>query len=262
VEEGKKSLLYAVEEVMRLRKIGSTEGLLALDEAGKALKEDEDHPGCRHLQRMMQLVVDGVDPDLVEEISLARYFVSGVRKYEAVQYMVFLTGALSIQAGDMEHIAEAKMLALVPNAVENEYLARKEETDKATHPDGNYERFFETDGIRRGEQYYDLIHITDCIISQMSDEDTAVFVKNVDIHVLELLFRVCSGKCIRHVFTVLDKETRDFIAEDLDKASPVHMSRIADATRNILTKLFNLIIAGKIEYSGEELVGVLSLLNY
>ena len=71
-------------------------GFLELEE--RACKA-ESTPGGRYLKQFICLVVDGIDPELLEEMAELRYYTAPVSSYSALQCLIMVKWILEIQRG-------------------------------------------------------------------------------------------------------------------------------------------------------------------
>lgn len=117
-------LFSAIDIIEKLSNCARKEGILALEEHALELKRDGIE---KHLIDMLMLVVDGTDPDIITEISIYRYFSECYDMYDALEYLMYLIGAMSIQAGENPKVTKEKLLALVPYEKNMEYNDRKKE---------------------------------------------------------------------------------------------------------------------------------------
>lgn len=123
-KQGYDLLCKTIEKMCELTGIARHEGLLVLEEAAFDLG---DLHNKEFLSYMILLIVDGTDPKLVEELGMAKYFATGVECFDALQYLIMLTGSLAIQDGENPRVIEEKLFSLVPMEVVNEYKQKKEE---------------------------------------------------------------------------------------------------------------------------------------
>ena len=104
-------LLDTITELCDLAYVARKEGLLALEERVGKLSETE---GFDTLKMLAMLIVDGTDPELLEEISLLKYFSSGVTDYRALQHLIIMMGVADIQAGENPRVFEEKIIMALP----------------------------------------------------------------------------------------------------------------------------------------------------
>lgn len=100
-----------IKEILMLANIACMKGLLALEE--KATQSNNPY-----LIKGILLVVDGTDPEYVNEtlcISSVFSFKTGI---ELLKEMIILEGVLSIQAGHNPRIIEEKLLSFLGDAAD------------------------------------------------------------------------------------------------------------------------------------------------
>ena len=112
-------LLDTANKLIELSDIARKEGLLALEEAAGKLAHTEADDTLRML---LMLVVDGTDPDLVEEMALIRYFALASSGYESLQCLMQITGVIDIQAGTNPRVLQQKIWLMLPGRVSNEFF--------------------------------------------------------------------------------------------------------------------------------------------
>ena len=108
---GMEDLSKAIAKVMEFGEIAWKKGLIELEEETWRLDMGTSE---RYLKTMTMLVVDGTDSDQIEEISMLRYFAEGLTGFEALRYLIYLVGILTIQRGENPHIIEEKLHAMMP----------------------------------------------------------------------------------------------------------------------------------------------------
>ena len=111
--------LYCVLDIMpKLSLIGIKEGLPALE---LEVERFDYVPCAKYLTEMILLVVMGYDSDVIESISLTRYFSGDLKGREGLIYLMYLTGILSIREGRDPYTLEQKLKAMVPRDVADAY---------------------------------------------------------------------------------------------------------------------------------------------
>ena len=69
------------------------------------------------LHELIVLVLDGTDHENVEDIGWSLFFSQGFSAYEGLIYLIYLKGALIIQFGESQGIAEKKLKAMLPEEI-------------------------------------------------------------------------------------------------------------------------------------------------
>ena len=122
----KEMIKDAYERVMKLEHIARREGLLALEYEAEFMPK-ETHL-CNQLIEMIELVVDGTDPQFLEEFLTIKFFAtysySGI---DALIYYLYARSMLMLQAGMSPKLIEELFNAVIPEEV----LTFKQERMKA-----------------------------------------------------------------------------------------------------------------------------------
>lgn len=117
-------LIDTIMQIVDYSRVASTFGIIALE---KKISEDSKDGVKVHLLDLIELVVDNQEPLLIEEIGIGRYYVAGYQEIDALQYLIYLVGILSIQAGDKPIITEKRLLSLVSLDIQRMYHKKVEE---------------------------------------------------------------------------------------------------------------------------------------
>lgn len=113
-KQGYELLRKTVEKMCELSKLAKHGGLLAFEEAAHELGDLHNKD---FLSTIIILIVDGTQADLIEELSMAKYFAAGVEGFEGLQYLIMLYGCLAIQSGDNSRVIEEKILSLIKGSL-------------------------------------------------------------------------------------------------------------------------------------------------
>ena len=111
ISQKEQMLADTVTELVNLSQIARKEGLLALEDSFTRLPESD---GFDTLKMLMRLIVDGTDPDLIEEMALMKYFASAIKDYSALQHLIMMIGAAAIQAGENPRVLEEELALALP----------------------------------------------------------------------------------------------------------------------------------------------------
>lgn len=263
VEERKKStdiLMDVVETMYDLSMVARKEGLLALEEAAYGF---ENLYNGKYLKAMILLIVDGTSPDLVEEISTARYFAANLSSYEALHYLIMMFGSLAIQAGENPRVIEEKLLALLPTEVETAYRDKQEVQEPISiNASGNdneacLEKYYKGGiAVTSDNEYYFQIKILDYAIRSLDDRSVQRLLRDVDNCDLTLAMKGLSGEARRCFLDNLSTRLAIMIAEDLENLGAVPLRDVATAVIKIFNVLIKLISYGEIVCADEEVLSL------
>ena len=254
-EAGQKLLIDTVEQMLKLSEVAHKEGLLALEEAINKLDEI---PDWKYLCRLMILVVDGIEPTVVEEIGMARYFAMGLSDYYSLQLLLELVGVLAIQAGDNPYILENKMIALFPEEVYEFYRKKQKEIEKKKKEENALdlpESFFEGDiAVKPDDEHYFSMKIVDYAIGSLDDMSMQKLLRNIDNGDLIVAMIGFSGNTRRRIFDNFSKALASMIAEDIRLMGPVRMKAVAEAMQKMFSVLIRLIASGEVWEEKEDVL--------
>ena len=114
----KEKIEDAYKRVMKLEHIARREGLLALEYEAEFIPKDT--PLCNQLTKMIELVVDGTDSQVIEELMTIKFFaVHNFTGIDAILYFLYARSMLMIQAGISPRLIEELFNAMIPNEVLN-----------------------------------------------------------------------------------------------------------------------------------------------
>ena len=237
IEKRNLRILKIIDEIAYLSHIGRKEGLLALE--SECYKMDETDK--KYLKTMIMLVVDGTDPELIEEICLMRYMASGFKGYEALIYMLQMFGVLAIQAGENPRVIEEKLLAMVPESVCDMFRHREEEKIKSSFlqkvedidmskVEKLYEGELNRDVVNAG---YPEVEKLDCLVKVISDRALQRALREIYNADLELAMKGLSGEGRHRIFSNMSKRLCVMIAEDLEDMGRGRKCDIGEAARRI-----------------------------
>lgn len=116
------NLLSVMNLLMDLSNVSRREGLLALEDA---INNFAHVHGAKYFTAMILQVVDGMEPETVEDINLTRYFSGNLKADEGLVFLMYLKGVLSIQSGESPRILEQRLKAMVSQNVADAYEEQK-----------------------------------------------------------------------------------------------------------------------------------------
>ncbi len=228
-------------EIMRLSIVARKEGLLSLLDA----VTDKNMPEIllkEEFVRIIQLVVDGTDPELVADISMKRYFAKNYRGLEGLAFLTLVDGALDIQAMVNPGPLEESIRSFMPDEV-NEALDRirdEEEKKEQEECHDSWEKLYKKSSCCTYPDYsYIVIPLNYCI-RNMRDEDAKTLMARTDDLDLSLLIKVLDGNACRKIHDSIPEERAQVIIRDRDYMGPSRsrdVEKSADAVFQDILKL-------------------------
>ena len=252
-EEKCRGLTEAVERVLDLAYTARKEGLLMLEEA----MEQMEDTGCNpFLKSLVILVVDGTDPEELRNIGMTRYFCSDVTDYDSLVCLLYLEGALGIQAGNNPRILEEKEIVMLPDEVYCRYrrkLAEEQQKVYVESTEGMIERLCSGKRLwNPGDNGYFVMKLADYALCDTDDRGVQRLLREVDNMDLTIAMKGLSGDARRRIFDNLSERLVHMVAEDMEAMGPVRALDVLESVQKLLTTLIRLVdcaeILGQYEY--------------
>lgn len=249
---GEKNLLEIVDKMCELSNIARKEGLLALDEVLLAM---DDIFNGKYLKSMIMSILDGCDPNLMEELNIVRYCSANLTGYEALHYLVIFVGCGTMQEGESTEVLEKKLWAMIPEEVKEKYHIKQdgEESNKDL-----VEQYCHGEmAVNLGDEYYLQIKAADYVIKSFDDGTLQRVLRDVNNGELAIAMKALSGEARHHVFDNLSRQLAEMIAEDMEYMGTVEMKIIASSTVYILRIIEKLISMDEIKCMDGEALSLL-----
>lgn len=110
---GKEKMINkAIVRVISMSHIGRKEGLLALEEACNVLDDNLFIDSI--LKQIINYIVDGTDPEIVERIMTTKFMFNKYDVVESLIYYIIVTGCLAIQSGENPRCIQEELKACIP----------------------------------------------------------------------------------------------------------------------------------------------------
>ncbi len=113
----KEGLIPLIEELIGFSDKARKQGLLSLEDDLGMVKDP-------FLKMGMQLIIDGTDPELVEEILERIIFFSNATTERVLEYCIMRTGVLGIQTGNNPHVLHHQLYAYIGMEFIEEYISQ------------------------------------------------------------------------------------------------------------------------------------------
>lgn len=250
-EKEQNCLLFsdAVELILVLHQVALKEGLLQLEEA--AMSFDDSIPYHHYIADLILSVVDGIDPQSIEDDALLRYSAKGLKGVEGWLYLIYLLGALLIQAGEPDRRIEHKLLAALPREAEELYRKQKKEKETSQGPDMSLvESLYVGElAVTPEQEHYLLLKTCDSALISLDDEEQLAlyFFGDFDFTTLITAMKGLSGPARKQLLSMYPPADAVKLAERYINMGPISMSKIAEAVRQIFSEIIRLIKEGKLE---------------
>lgn len=120
--EWAKEVISAGERMVHLSDCARKEGLLEL--SFEAEKFDCTKETLKYLSFLIDLVLDGTEPRMVYELGMSRFVTAGFEDYDGLIALMYLQGALMLQAGDTPHLVEQMVVSMQPDFISDMCLGK------------------------------------------------------------------------------------------------------------------------------------------
>ena len=243
---GNMVLAESIDKIINLANIARNEGLLALEDAAYSMDN-------KHLKSLLTLIVDGTDPKIIEEISIAKYFAACLKGYDALEYLIMSEGCLAIQAGEHPIIIEKRLCAMVPAEVVDLYLQKKDnKEEKKAKNTINLEDFYQGNiAAEPGDEHYFQLRIVDYALASLDSRNMQRLLRDVDNNELAVAMKGLSGSARKNILCNLSERLALMIAEDMKCMGPVRIKDVVECCLHILTIIVKLLETGEL-YSPDE----------
>ena len=263
-----KNLMAAGVAIMWLSHNVRLEGLLWLDLA----KESETITRlvcCEELSRMIDLVVNGTEPEQIEDLCMKRYYSQDYSGQEGYLYLLYLDSMLSIQGGDNPALIEESLKSYMPSEITPDLIKAKADIEKndLEKSEADWEKLLGREfPIENTRKEYGIITLVDRILTEMSDAEIQRLLRDIDNRDDATLMKGLSGKALQRIHDNLSPRLAAMLLEDYDFSGPINIHQIGDVATKVLrimlsleehgelsvTEKFNSIIGDRIDRSSSE----------
>lgn len=245
-EEENKKLICQIEAMCNLYRFADAEGLLFVEEEVKK----EKYKDFNGMEDLISLIIEGVDPDIVEEIGIASLFSLNYSGYEAIGFIITLLSVLSIQRGENRRAMEERLVSILPKEARRAYReVYKRSYFDCLENNGQdiLEKLSKEDfPVKQNDEYYFQMKLVDSVICSLDDKSLQRLLRDVTNGDIALSLRGLSGEARHLVFVNMSKRLAVSIAEDMDFMGEVRMRDVCNASMSIMKSLTELIRKGEI----------------
>jgi hypothetical protein len=228
----KEACLPIVDLMLECAETARKEGVLALEQ----WVTDKDP----FLKFVILLIVDGTDPELVQDIGETLIDSGGHTGSELLSRMMMMEGCLSVQAGDNPRIIVSKLLAMLG---EQFLAARGHMKMNDFLNDPVYQQQSATVGAQMGipgsEEFC-------AVFDAMSNRDIQNILREVDIRELTVALKGMNGKTADHFLSNCSKRLGAMILETMEAYGPIPTEDVLAAQGRMMDILTRLQKAGNI----------------
>lgn len=212
-ESNSKRITNVLVEILRLSNIARREGLLALEEYAEGYIAERE-PEEIFLKKAVLLIVDGTDPEYVRDILSANILVCGTDTLQGYLKFLYLHGILSIQAGENPRIIEEKILACLPQNMQEVAKCAVERLKEEIHGFRLREESLHMEVYNSSEARALFLSIMEEKILHLTEEQLIHVLDRIDVQQLGALLPKVRENVRSLLFRYLSKEQIQKMLED------------------------------------------------
>ena len=245
VENATKELANIIFQMCRIGREARKEGLLCIEVMCQEDSEIRKLPLFHKLEKMAHYVVDGMDEELLAEITERRYFSNEMEGFTGLVYMLYREAMLLIRRGSEETDIGAMLYSMVWDEVEAEATVLfNAEKEAAIQKADEYWKQLYSKSIRieKDNGSYKAIDECNYSICNMFDEDLQRVLKELDTLELAYIMKAVSGEAVKALHNNLSKRIMYVVYEDYMCIGEPDEERIAGSVRtfNRIVRLLSL----------------------
>lgn len=233
----------AYERVISFAEVSRSEGLLALEDASEQLNMN-DEPQALFFE-MIQLVVDGTEPSIVEHIGMNRCITMNLPSYQGIMNLMYVQGSLMIQAGETPWIIGKMLKSMMPKPVIDELIRRDCENDlpkdlaEVESKQSIVEDFCEDDK-EIDEKDHSIVSETAKALIVLSDKDIQRLIRDINNSTLAMAMKGLPGKARARILNNMSKRLAVMLSKDMMYMGPVPLKYVEEECVTLAKTLLKL----------------------
>ena len=249
VENCVKELANIIFQMCRMGREARKEGLLYIEGMCRNDPEIRKLPLSHKLEKMAVYVTDGMDEELLAEITERRYFSNEMEGFAGLVYILYREAMLLVRRGSEESDIRSMLYSMVWDDVEEEaavlFNAEKEEaTQEAMQKaDECWKQLYgKSMSAEKESMSYKAIDECDYSICNMFDEDLQRVLREINHPELAYIVKAVSGEAVKALHNNLSKRTMCSVYEYYMRIEEPDEERIDGAVRifNRIVRLLSL----------------------
>jgi len=233
----------AYERILEFAGIARNEGILALEEAA-ALLDAKDETQELFI-KMIELIVDGTEPDLVKQIATNMCASRMYSSYVGLINLMYIQGSLMIQVGVNKCVIADIIKSMMPRVVYEEYfrrecdrapskaLSKKEEDENRIKSLCKYKEEIDA-------KDHSVINETTKTLMMLSDQDIQRLLRDIDTRTVEFAMKGLPGQARERLFNNMSKNIARIIAEDMEYMGPIRLRDAEECCVSMMKTLISL----------------------
>lgn len=255
-EQSKKyrMVINEADKILEVSEIVQEEGLLSLGEESDKVKDTNFY-----LSDIFLNLIDGKEPDDIIRIALKMYHSHNVHDYEALMYLIWLEGALQIQAGISGDDLVYHFIEMLPNGLCSLYM------DQHKHPESSEEKKREVDLLidrlcekqiqwKPDDQPYFVAKMAVCFIRNQSyTRILQEWLRISNDRNIAYLMNGLNGEERKFLFSNMSIKRRESLAYEMEQNKDISESSFVREIQRMITELIKMAKDRGLYGSSEEL---------
>ena len=249
-ERGNQALLATSGRIIDIAFVVRREGLPVLEAFTHKIDD-------KSIAAMIMYAIDGTSSEILEDICWSKYYASELKGYDALIYMLWLKGILSMQEGENPIVISERLKAMLPSGLLEEFekIYAKAQS-KAMLPYGGtvdmstVSRLCD-EGVSPdpGTEGYMLMRLSDHIFNEVLDEAAIQkVVQNIDRETLATAMKGFSSRTRETIFKSVPEDKAVTTAGDMEYMGPLLKKHVAEAAYEIFKEAERLISEGELSF--------------
>ncbi len=240
--------------ILQLSDIARKEGLLALEEFKCSL---DDEPWYTPVKELIELIVDGNDPEMVKRISLMRYYSTLQEPYMKLMNIMSIYGFISIQAGENPKLIMKMLESLAGINIGTTQRDAKEDA----YPMIDIDRFYSEEiGLTEADIGFHEVSVCDRLIKVLDNRALQRVIRDVEYRTLGQLMIGLSGEARRRIIENVSKGIGEMLIRqaecyiDDDEMNGTFSRSVLNSVKS--SAIIVLRIINKLNYTGEIVIAL------
>lgn len=227
-------VLDAYDRVMAFQKVAKKEGLLALEEACENLDSSDNTQA--YFQRLIILVLDGMEPKMLQEIGMNMMIANGYTSYDGLICLMYYKTGMMIQSGENPFIIKQFMKSMLPEFIL--YALEKRESEAAFSKNQEEElalvKSLCENEKEMNKKEFSIINQTTMMLLVLSDKEMQRLLREIENSDVVVAMKGLPGKARACFFDNFSQRLGCMIANDIVNMGPVRLHDVEEACVTIM----------------------------
>lgn len=254
IREMQQTVIDEVVYMLQLVNTVETEGALALDEEIYNLGDQK-----KGLQKVIKMITNGFFEEDIIDVAWREYTSKGLSDYSALIFLLWIESVKALSNSENKWLYEEKILSLLPENIEKEYLKQKEDEDKRREEENSQEmsklamenvsviEIIELSPRKVLQKFY-LMELLNEVFQNLSEESMHKVLRDIEFYNLAMLFHGLSTQSKSNIFNgICSNGLAVRITEYYKEVKQVSNHVVLQVAQKVLKTICVLMCLGEIE---------------